>query len=251
MEFNKMEYKKLFNEKCSAEVAHELIEEACGNVKKQHMYISGPFLQAEDRNRNGRIYPLKLIEREVKLFNKLIENREALGELDHPDYAEIKSKASAIRITQLAMDKNLALGKALVLDTRNGKELQALLEGGCKMGVSSRGTGNLLEGNIVADDYHMITIDAVHMPSAQVAYTDAIYESVQKTTEWVLNESLGLYVETPIGNNNADQMVGDVQVTSPQKAEQIAIATEKFNKRIDRKGSKEIREAFKEWFKTL
>ena len=76
MEFNKMEYKKLFNEKCSAEVAHELIEEACGNVKKQHMYISGPFLQAEDRNRNGRIYPLKLIEREVKLFNKLIENRE-------------------------------------------------------------------------------------------------------------------------------------------------------------------------------
>ena len=254
MEFNKMEYKKLFNEKCSAEVAHELIEEACGNVKKQHMYISGPFLQAEDRNRNGRIYPLKLIEREVKLFNKLIENREALGELDHPDYAEIKSKESAIRITQLDMDGKLAMGKALVLDTRNGKELQALLEGGCKMGVSSRGTGNLLEGNIVADDYHMITIDAVYMPSAQAAYTDAIYESVQQTTNWVLNESLGLYVEqsTEGGKtSNADEMVGDIQVTSPQKAQEILAATEVFNKRIDRKGSKEIRDAFKDWFKTL
>ena len=254
MEFNKMEYKKLFNEKCSAEVAHELIEEACGNVKKQHMYISGPFLQAEDRNRNGRIYPLKLIEREVKLFNKLIENREALGELDHPDYAEIKSKESAIRITQLDMDGKLAMGKALVLDTRNGKELQALLEGGCKMGVSSRGTGNLLEGNIVADDYHMITIDAVYMPSAQAAYTDAIYESVQQTTNWVLNESLGLYVEQCTENgvtNNADEMVGDIQVTSPQKAQEILAATEVFNKRIDRKGSKEIREAIKDWLKTL
>ena len=254
MEFNKMEYKKLFNEKCSAEVAHELIEEACGNVKKQHMYISGPFLQAEDRNRNGRIYPLKLIEREVKLFNKLIENREALGELDHPDYAEIKSKESAIRITQLDMDGKLAMGKALVLDTRNGKELQALLEGGCKMGVSSRGTGNLLEGNIVADDYHMITIDAVYMPSAQAAYTDAIYESVQQTTNWVLNESLGLYVEQSSENgvtSNADEMVGDIQVTSPQKAEQIVRATEVFNKRIDRKGSKEIRDALKDWFKSL
>lgn len=244
------EFKKLFNEQCSAPVDCNVLEESVGNIKKQHMYISGPFLQAEDRNRNGRIYPQKIIEREVKLFKQLIDSHEALGELDHPDYAEIKSKASAIRITQLDMDKNLALGKALVLDTRNGKELQALLEGGCKMGVSSRGTGNLLEGNIVADDYHMVTIDAVYMPSAQVAYCDAMYESVQRTTEWVLNESLGLYVEKET-ENNADQMVNDIQVTSPEKAEQIAKATEQFNKKIDRQGSKAIRDAFKEWFKTL
>ena len=244
------EFKKLFNEQCNAPVDCNLLEEAVGSIKKQHMYISGPFLQAEDRNRNGRIYPQKIIEREVKLFNQLIESHEALGELDHPDYAEIKSKPSAIRITELAMDKNLALGKALVLDTRNGKELQALLEGGCKMGVSSRGTGNLLEGNIVADDYHMVTIDAVYMPSAQVAYCDAMYESVQRTTEWVLNESLGLYVERET-ENNADQMVNGIQVTSPEKAEQIVRATEQFNKKIDRQGSKAIRDAFKDWFKTL
>ncbi len=244
------EFKKLFNEQCNTPVDCNMLEEAVGSIKKQHMYISGPFLQAEDRNRNGRIYPQKIIEREVKLYNQLIESHEALGELDHPDYAEIKSKPSAIRITELVMDKNLALGKALVLDTRNGKELQALLEGGCKMGVSSRGTGNLLEGNIVADDYHMVTIDAVYMPSAQVAYCDAMYESVQRTTEWVLNESLGLYVERET-ENNADKMVNDIQVTSPEKAEQIAKATEQFNKKIDRQGSKAIRDAFKDWFKTL
>lgn len=248
------DFKKLFNEQCSSPVDCNLLEEAVGNIKEQHMYISGPFLQAEDRNRNGRIYPQKIIEREVKLYNQLIESHEALGELDHPDYAEIKSKAAAIRITQLAMDGKLAMGKALVLDTRNGKELQALLKGGCKMGVSSRGTGNLLEGNIVADDYHMVTIDAVYMPSAQVAYCDAMYESVQQTTEWILNESLGLYVEKEIEGgviSNADQMVNNIQVTSPQKAEQIIRATETFNKKIDRKGSREIKNAFNEWFKTL
>lgn len=77
-----------------------------------------------------------------------------------------------------------------------------------------------------------------------------MYESVQRVTEWVLNESLGLYVERETGNN-ANHMVNDIQVTSPEKAEQIVRATEQFNKKIDRKGSKEIREAFKEWFKTL
>lgn len=90
--------------------------------------------------------------------------------------------------------------------------------------------------------------------AGQVCYSDAIYESVQRTTEWVLNESLGLYVEREVEGtkiNNANTLVNDIQVTSPEKAEQILKATEKFNKKIDRKGSKEIREAFKEWFKTL
>ena len=86
--------------------------------------------------------------------------------------------------------------------------------------------------------------------AGQVCYSDAMYESVQRTTEWVLNESLGLYVERE-AENNADQMVNGIQVTSPEKAEEIVKATEQFNKKIDRQGSKAIRDAFKEWFKTL
>lgn len=247
-----MDYKKFLCEKAlGEEVKHSFLDESVGGVRKRHMYISGPFLQAEDRNRNGRIYPRQIIEREVTGFRPLIESREALGELDHPEYAEIKPKESAIRITELAMDGNIAYGKALVLDTRNGKELQALLEGDVRMGVSSRGTGNLRENNIVADDYHLITIDAVYMPSAQVAYTDTMYESVQRNTEWVLNESLGLYVENADGTNNADRMVNGVQATSPEKVKKILKATEKFNKKVDSKGSKAIAEAFTEWIKTF
>lgn len=79
--------------------------------------------------------------------------------------------------------------------------------------------------------------------AGQVCYSDAIYESVQRTTEWVLNESLGLYVER--------EVTPQEPIVTPQKAEQIVRATEEFNKKIDRKGSREIKKAFDEWFKTL
>lgn len=79
--------------------------------------------------------------------------------------------------------------------------------------------------------------------AGQVCYSDAIYESVQRTTEWVLNESLGLYVER--------EVTPQEPIVTTQKAEQIVRATEEFNKKIDRKGSREIKNAFNEWFKTL
>ena len=79
--------------------------------------------------------------------------------------------------------------------------------------------------------------------AGQVCYQDAIYESVQRTTNWVLNESLGLYVER--------EVTPEEPIVTPKKAEEIAIATEQFNKRIDRNGSREIKKAFQEWFKTL
>lgn len=243
--------KKLLNEMACTETEHILEESKSGY---QYMYICGPFLQAEDRNRNGRIYKKALIEREVNGFQSLIKTRESLGELNHPDTGEINPKQAAILITNLDMDGNVAMGKAKVLRSANGRELQTLIEDGVRMGVSSRGTGNLLDNNIVADDFHLITIDAVYMPSAQIAYTDAIYESVQKTTEWVLNESKTFYVEREIikeNNFTTDEDGDPVEIISPEKAETIAIAAEKFYKKIDRKGSKEIKNAFKDWFKTL
>lgn len=141
------------------------------------------------------------------------------------------------------MDGDFAMGKAKVLSTPCGKILEALLTDGVRMGVSSRGTGNLLEGNIVADDYHMICCDVVYLPSCAEAYQDAIYESVQHTTNWVLNESLGLYVER--------EVTPEEPIVTQQKAEQIVHATEEFNKKIDRKGSREIKKAFAEWFKSI
>lgn len=222
-----MEGLKLLNEQCIAE-AKVLNEETATGEKR--MYITGPFLQAVDKNRNGRIYPRSVIEREVNKFQSLIESREAVGELSHPESIEINPDRAAILITDLKMDGNLAIGKAKVLSTPCGKILESLLHDGVRMGVSSRGTGNLCEDNTVAEDYSMATIDAVYMPSAQVAYSDAMYESVQYTSRWVLNEATGLYVE---------------------KVEKIAKAQNVFNKTVDKKGSKAIADAFKEFFKSL
>lgn len=222
-----MEALKLLNEQAIAE--SKVINEDAGNGVKR-MYITGPFLQAVDKNRNGRVYPRNIIEREVNKFQSLIESREALGELSHPESIEINPDRSAILITELKMDGNIAVGKAKVLSTPCGKILESLLSDGVRMGVSSRGTGNLCEDNTVAEDYKMATIDAVYMPSAQCAYSDPMYESVQYVTKWVLNEATGLYVE---------------------KQEKIIEAQETFNKIVDKHGSKIIVDAFKDFLKSI
>ena len=217
---------KLLNEDCISE--QKTITENVGN--SQHMYITGPFLQAVTRNRNGRVYPQHIIEREVGKFQSLIESREAGGELSHPDAGEINPDRAAILITDLHMDGNLGMGKAKVLSTPCGKILESLLNDGVRMGVSSRGTGNLGKDNVVCEDFSLLTIDAVYMPSAQVAYSDAIYESIQSTVKWVLDEKSGLLIE---------------------KKEDISKAAEKFNKTVDREGSKAIVDAFKEFLSRL
>jgi len=217
---------KLLNEDCISE--QKTITENVGN--SQHMYITGPFLQAVTRNRNGRVYPQHIIEREVGKFQSLIESREAVGELSHPDSGEINPDRAAILITDLHMDGNLGMGKAKVLSTPCGKILESLLNDGVRMGVSSRGTGNLGKDNVVCEDFSLLTIDAVYMPSAQVAYSDAIYESIQSTVKWVLDEKSGLLIE---------------------KKEDISKAAEKFNKTVDKEGSKAIVDAFKEFLSRL
>lgn len=222
-----MEAKKLLCEEACAE-AKSVLEDAGNNMKT--MYISGPFMMAEEVNRNGRTYSKAIIEREVNKFQKLIESREALGELNHPETIEINPREAAIMITDLHMDGNLAMGKAKVLHTPNGKLLESLLLDGVRMGVSSRGTGNLTEGNMVADDYNLVTIDSVYMPSAQVAYTDAMYESVQYVSKWVLNENTGLFIE---------------------QREKIINGQKAFNKEVNKKGSKAIVEALREFIKTF
>lgn len=217
---------KLLNEDCISE--QKTITENVGNT--QHMYITGPFLQAVTRNRNGRVYPQHIIEREVNKFQSLIESREAVGELSHPDSGEINPDRAAILITDLHMDRNLGMGKAKVLSTPCGKILESLLNDGVRMGVSSRGTGNLGKDNVVCEDFSLLTIDAVYMPSAQCAYSDAIYESIQSTVKWVLDEKSGLLIE---------------------KKEDISKAAEKFNKTVDKEGSKAIVDAFKEFLGRL
>lgn len=213
---------KLLNEDYVAE-SKFLYEELNG---EKFMCIEGPFLGAEKRNRNGRIYPRQLIEREVKKYKELIDSQQAVGELNHPDSAEVNPERAAILITKLDMQEDLAMGKARILPTSCGDTLRNLIRGGVRMGVSSRGTGNLGSDNIVAEDYSLITIDAVLQPSCPDAYVNAVLEQ----TKWVLDESSNLYVE---------------------KRVRMVDAAKQFDKTISDGGSKKVVEAFKTYFSLL
>ena len=191
--------KKLLNENCDVEDI-TILKESHDGQQTPSLYITGPFIGAEKKNRNGRIYPLHIIEREVKKYQDLIKTCQSVGELNHPETGEINPERAAILITELTMDGNYGMGKARVCThTPMGKLLQGLILDGIKMGVSTRGTGNLTNESIVCDDYNLITIDAVYMPSCPDAYVDAVNESAK----WVLDEKSGLLIEKKISIEQA------------------------------------------------
>ena len=218
--------KKLLNENGDVE-GITILKEAHEGQQTPSLYITGPFIGAEKKNRNGRIYPLHIIEREVKKYQDLIKTCQSVGELNHPETGEINPERAAILITELTMNGNYGMGKARVCThTPMGQLLQGLILDGIKMGVSTRGTGNLTNECIVCDDYNLITIDAVYMPSCPDAYVDAVNESAK----WVLDEKSGLLIEKKISIDQA-------------KAE--------FDKKLDNKGntetSKIVAEALKQY----
>lgn len=141
-------------------------------------YIQGPFLQADTKNRNGRIYPKKILEREVKKYIKeKVETKQAIGELDHPPTPSVGLDRVSHLVESLEFDGNDVIGRAKILDTPCGRTVQSMLKGGVRLGVSSRGLGTITE-DTVNDDYTLVCIDIVGDPSALSAYVDGIYESV-------------------------------------------------------------------------
>ncbi len=153
--------------------------------KKNH-FIEGIFLQAELQNRNGRMYKLPTLQREVAKYDEnYIQKGRALGELGHPDGPSINLDRVSHKITSLKEDGNNFIGRAKILDTPMGNIAKNLLDEGVKLGVSSRGMGSLVkkEGcNVVADDFMLATAaDIVADPSAPDAFVDGIMEG----KEWV------------------------------------------------------------------
>ena len=162
-----------------------LVEEK--NGKKEH-YISGIFMQAEKKNRNGRVYPFDVLNKEVSRYNNEYVNRNrAFGELGHPDSPTINLDRVSHMITSLHPDGNNIIGKAKILDTPNGKIVKSLLDGGASLGVSTRGVGSLKPHNgyqLVQDDFHLATAaDIVADPSAPEAFVRGIMEG----KEWILD----------------------------------------------------------------
>ena len=167
----------------------EVLEE--GTNGKKEMKIQGVFMQAETKNRNGRIYPNEVLQKEVKRYNKeLVEKKRAFGELGHPEGPTVNLDRVSHLIEELKPDGNNIVGKAKILDTPNGKIVKELLNAGAKLGVSSRGMGTLEkkgQTNYVKDDFYLATAaDIVADPSAPEAFVEGIMEG----KEWIWDNGI-------------------------------------------------------------
>ena len=152
----------------------ESVADASGN---KTIWLNGVFMQADIKNRNGRVYPIHEIAKAVEETNKrILESNGVFGELDHPQSLSINLDRISHVITEMKMVGSDAVGKAKIIDTPMGNIARALIDSGVKIGVSSRGAGQMTEGNTVSD-FHFITCDLVATPSAPGAVPDSIYES--------------------------------------------------------------------------
>ena len=143
------------------------------NEEGTGLILAGRLQKADTKNGNGRIYPKKVLEREVQNYKKLVQEARALGELDHPDSSVIELKNASHIVTHIEMRNDEVIGKLKVLDTPAGKIAKDLIRGGVKLGVSSRGLGSTKEqgGNtMVQDDFQLICFDLVSEPSTTGAF---------------------------------------------------------------------------------
>ena len=148
--------------------------------------IKGVFMQAETKNRNGRMYPIGILSKEVKRYNKeLVEPKRAFGELGHPDGPTVNLERVSHMITSLKSEGKNFIGEAKIMDTPYGKIVKGLIDEGAQLGVSSRGMGSLVQkngGNYVGKDFYLATAaDIVADPSAP----DAFVEGIMENKEWI------------------------------------------------------------------
>lgn len=157
---------------------------------ERNLYLAGRMMAAEQKNLNQRVYPRTEIERAVGLINeKIKEGAYIMGELNHPDNLSIDLKNVSHIITEAWMDGDNAVGKCKVLNTPSGQIVKNLIEGGVKLGVSSRGTGNVTNEGIV-EDFAFVTLDIVAQPSGPGCYPDVVRESVENTKIMTLAEAV-------------------------------------------------------------
>ena len=172
-----------YYELCADGVCEDLLtEEEKKYVAEGGMYMTGKLQEADRKNGNGRVYPERVLKREIKNYQKLVQENRALGELDHPDDSVINLKNASHMVTEVWWDGKNVMGKVKVLNTPSGKILQSLVESGVKLGISSRGLGSVHEsyGNtVVEDDFQLICFDFVSEPSTPEAYM-SVNESMEK-----------------------------------------------------------------------
>lgn len=158
--------------------ARAVLEESVNSKGERDLYMKGIFIQADLKNQNQRVYPLNEITNAVERVNNIIASgNSVLGELDHPTELNINLDRVSHVITQMWMEGNNGMGKLKLVPTPCGNIARSLLENNVKLGVSSRGSGNVGYDGLVSD-FDIVTVDIVAQPSAPNAYPKAIYESL-------------------------------------------------------------------------
>jgi len=156
-----------------------MVVESSGEGSLKSLYMKGIFIQGGVRNANERVYPVSEIESAVDTLNEQIkEGHSVLGEVDHPDDLKINLDRVSHMITNMWMDGPNGFGKLKILPTPMGQLVSTMLESGVKLGVSSRGSGNVSESDGRVSDFEIVTVDIVAQPSAPNAYPKAIYEGL-------------------------------------------------------------------------
>lgn len=168
---------EVFTEDCA------VITEASESGKKNY-FIEGIFMQGDIKNRNGRIYPSQVLEKEMKRYNdQFIKTKRALGELGHPDGPQINGDRVSHLITEMKRDGSNFIGKAKILSTPMGEIVKTFIDEGVKVGVSTRGLGSVKatkEGIMeVQDDFHLATVDVVTDPSGPDCFVRGIMENTE------------------------------------------------------------------------
>jgi hypothetical protein len=156
-----------------------LTEESTDGKGGKNLYMKGICIEGGVKNANQRVYPISEIQNAVSSINEQIKGGySVLGEVDHPDDLKINLDRVSHMITDMWMDGNCGYGKLKILPTPMGNLVKTMLESGVKLGVSSRGSGNVSEGTGQVSDFEIITVDVVAQPSAPNAYPKAIYEGL-------------------------------------------------------------------------
>ena len=169
-----------------------LIVEATESAAKTYS-ISGPFMQAEAKNRNGRLYPKAVLEGQVNKYMSAVHEKRALGELNHPASPNVNLERASHLISELSWRGNDVYGKAKILGTPMGNIAKNLIDEGVKFGVSTRGMGTVKRRpdgiNEVNKDFRLVCVDIVSDPSGPDCWSDAMVENA----EWIINPITGLY----------------------------------------------------------
>lgn len=159
----------------------QIVTESVDENGNKNLYMEGIFVQGDKRNQNQRIYPVTQIKKAVEDIQRRIdEGITVLGEADHPEDLQINLDRVSHMITNMWMNGNDGYGKLKILPTPMGNICKTLIESGCKIGVSSRGSGNVDDRGMVSD-FEIITVDIVANPSAPDAYPDPLYEQIMNS----------------------------------------------------------------------